>query len=78
MELQCRRCGARAEGLDAAPLPGPAGAAVLGGTCRTCWTAWLARQVVLLNEDRLSPADPAHYARLLREMLLFLKLDATP
>jgi Fe-S cluster biosynthesis and repair protein YggX len=31
-------------------------------------------QVMLINEQRLSPADPAHYARLVVEMRTFLGL----
>ena len=47
---------------------------MLRNTCKTCWAAWLGQQVILINEQRLSPVDPEHFALLLREMGLFLRL----
>jgi Fe-S cluster biosynthesis and repair protein YggX len=37
-------------------------------------------QVMVINEQRLTPADPGHYARLLGEMRTFLGLgeDGAP
>jgi Fe-S cluster biosynthesis and repair protein YggX len=72
--LRCRRCDQQGEALERAPLPGPAGERVLGGTCRTCWEAWRGEQVKLINELRLSPARPDHYALLVERMSAFLKL----
>lgn len=73
-EVQCSRCQSAAAGLDAPPLPGEAGESVLLHTCKACWTAWLGQQVILINERRLSPVDPEHFALLVREMRAFLRL----
>ena len=75
----CARCGAEAEQLPRAPLPGAAGQKVLGRTCASCWEAWKRAQVMLINEYRLEVLNPAHYERLLAEMEAFLGLrDASP
>lgn len=73
-EVSCARCGTIAEGLALAPLPGEVGQRVRGGTCRNCWEAWLKAQVILINENKLSPANPEHYKRLIRDMTAFLNL----
>jgi len=73
-ELTCSRCGATAEGLERAPLPGEVGQAVLEQTCAECWRAWLGEQVKLINELRLSLAEPGSYGRLVEEMKRWLKI----
>ena len=73
-EIQCTRCGQRAAGLEQAPLPGSIGQRVLDGTCAACWQEWIGAQVILMNENRLSPAVPEHYERLMQEMRTFLRL----
>jgi Fe-S cluster biosynthesis and repair protein YggX len=72
--VSCARCGSTAEGLARPPLPGALGLRVQAETCRSCWEAWLRMQVMVINEQRLTPADPGHYARLLGEMRTFLGL----
>ena len=73
-ELRCRRCDSTAEGLDAAPLPGAVGDAVLARTCAACWEIWRGEQVKLINENKLSPANTEHYDFLVDRMKEFLKL----
>jgi len=73
--VRCRRCEAEGRGLDAAPLPGAPGELVLGRTCRACWELWRGEQVRLINEHKLSPASPEHYAFLVEQMTGFLKLS---
>jgi Fe-S cluster biosynthesis and repair protein YggX len=73
--VSCRRCDSTAEGLGATPLPGVPGEQVLQQTCRSCWDAWRGEQVKLINEYRLSPANPEHYAFLVEQMKGFLKLQ---
>ncbi|MHC4428259.1 MAG: Fe(2+)-trafficking protein [Planctomycetota bacterium] len=73
-EVSCARCGSTAPGLPQTPLPGEAGSAVLERTCAACWQEWLGMQVQLINEWQLSPADPEHFERLVREMRTFLGL----
>jgi Fe-S cluster biosynthesis and repair protein YggX len=72
--LNCKRCGLEREGLSRAPLPGESGRRVLEATCRACWESWLGEQVKLINELRLSPAEPEHYELLLGRMSAYLRL----
>jgi len=73
-EVSCSRCGSTAPALERAPLPGPAGAAVLAQSCAVCWREWLGMQVKLINENRLTPANSEHFDLLVREMRAFLNL----
>ena len=73
-EVNCSRCGSTAAALDRAPMPGDVGRSVLARICAACWKEWLRAQVVLINEEKMSPADPEHYDRLLEEMKTFLNL----
>ena len=75
-QVECSRCSRTAEGLPTAPLPGEAGALVAERTCQACWKEWLAAQVILINENSLSPVNPEHFQRLLTEMRAYLCLDA--
>jgi Fe-S cluster biosynthesis and repair protein YggX len=76
-DVQCSRCGSTAAALTATPLPGQLGQTVLTQTCAACWQEWVAAQVILMNEKRLTPGDPEHYAILVREMRTFLSLQET-
>ena len=60
------------EGLDFAPWPGPAGKRVYAHIGKGGWSAWLAHQTMLINENRLSPMNPAHREFLEAEMIKFL------
>lgn len=73
-EVDCARCGTRATALERAPLPGAVGERVLAQTCAACWKGWMSTQVKLMNEHRLSPANPQHYTLLVREMSTYLQL----
>jgi Fe-S cluster biosynthesis and repair protein YggX len=73
-EAPCRRCRAADQPLEAAPLPGEVGELVRASTCRACWDSWRGEQVRLINELKLSPANPQHYAFLVERMKVFLSL----
>jgi len=73
-DVSCARCGNEAAGLEREPLPGATGQLVLERTCGSCWSEWLANQVKLLNEHRLTPANPEHYDFLIQQMRAFLNL----
>ena len=60
------------EGLDFVPWPGELGKRVYAGVGKTAWSAWLAHQTMLINENRLSPLDPKHRAFLEEEMRKYL------
>jgi Fe-S cluster biosynthesis and repair protein YggX len=61
-----------AEGLDFSPWPGEAGKRVFDNIGKPAWSAWLAHQTMLINENRLSPLNPEHRAFLEGEMQKFL------
>jgi Fe-S cluster biosynthesis and repair protein YggX len=70
--VQCEVDGVQAEGLDFPPWPGEAGKRVYASVGKPAWQRWLAHQTMLINENRLSPLNPAHRAMLEAEMLKFL------
>ena len=73
-QVSCSRCGGTAEGLPQAPLPGKTGEMVRDQVCASCWREWLGMQVKVINEYRLSPAEPQHFDFLVAQMKAFLSL----
>lgn len=61
-----------AEGLDFAPWPGELGKRIYENISKEAWATWLAHQTMVINENRLSPIDPATRKRLAAEMEQFL------
>ena len=55
----CQRLQREAEGLAFVPWPGELGQRVFAGISKEAWGQWLAHQTMLINENRLSPLDPA-------------------
>lgn len=47
-----------APGLDRLPYPGPLGQRIFENASREAWSRWVAHQVMLINENRLSPIEP--------------------
>jgi Fe-S cluster biosynthesis and repair protein YggX len=70
--VQCVRLGREAEGLAYAPWPGELGRRIYDSVSKQAWGEWVARQTMLINENRLSPLDPKHRAFLETEMRKFL------
>ena len=70
--VNCVRLGREAEGLAFAPWPGDLGRRVYESVSKQAWAEWVARQTMLINENRLSPLDPRHRAFLETEMRKFL------
>ena len=60
------------DGLDFVPWPGALGQRVYAHIGKSAWTAWLAHQTMLINENRLSPLEPKTRALLETEMEKFL------
>lgn len=56
--VNCSKLGREAEGLDFAPWPGELGRRIYESVSKEAWSAWLAHQTMLINENRLSPLDP--------------------
>ena len=73
-EVTCSRCGNTATGLAARPFAGPMGEAILEQVCAACWRDWMAMQVKVINEYRLSPLDPKHFDLLMAQLKTFLNL----
>jgi len=73
-DVTCSRCGNTAGGLDQAPLPGKVGQRIQDQVCGACWKEWLGMQVKIINEYRLSPAEPRHFDFLVAQMGSFLNL----
>ena len=47
-----------APGLDRPPYPGALGQRIFSEVSREAWSAWVRHQTMLINENRLSLADP--------------------
>ncbi|MFZ4499251.1 MAG: oxidative damage protection protein [Burkholderiales bacterium] len=56
--VQCVKLGREAEGLDLPPYPGALGQRIFDSVSKEAWQAWLKHQTMLVNENRLSLADP--------------------
>lgn len=56
--VQCVKLKREAEGLDFPPYPGPLGQRIYESVSKEAWKAWLEHQKMLVNENRLSLADP--------------------
>ena len=54
----CIKLGREAEGLDFAPYPGALGARIFENVSKEGWEGWKKHQTMLINENRLSLADP--------------------
>jgi len=56
--VKCVKLGHEAEGLDFPPYPGELGKRIYENVSKEAWQAWLRHQTMLVNENRLSLADP--------------------
>jgi Fe-S cluster biosynthesis and repair protein YggX len=56
--VKCVKLGRDAEGLEFAPFPGELGNRVFENVSKEAWKGWLEHQKMLVNENRLSLADP--------------------
>jgi len=54
----CIKLQREAEGLAFTPWPGELGKRIFDNVSKEAWSAWLAHQTMLINENRLSPLDP--------------------
>ncbi|QLI81417.1 oxidative damage protection protein [Chitinibacter fontanus] len=57
--VNCVKLGREAEGLDFAPVPGELGKKIYDNVSKEAWQAWVKHQTMLINENRLSLADPS-------------------
>jgi Fe-S cluster biosynthesis and repair protein YggX len=56
--VNCIKLGHEAEGLDFPPYPGEIGKRIYEHVSKQAWQDWLRHQTMLVNENRLSLADP--------------------
>jgi Fe-S cluster biosynthesis and repair protein YggX len=56
--VNCVLLGREAPGLDRAPYPGPLGQRIFENVSAEAWKKWVAHQIILMNEYRLSPVEP--------------------
>ena len=73
-DVTCSRCGNTTAGLAAQPFTGSIGAAIRDQVCAACWRDWMAMQVKVINEYRLSPLDPKHFELLMAQLKTFLNM----
>lgn len=57
--VNCIKLGKEAEGMDFPPYPGELGKRIYIEVSKEAWATWLKQQTMLVNENRLSLADPA-------------------
>ncbi|WP_303787369.1 oxidative damage protection protein [Azovibrio restrictus] len=58
--VNCIKLGREAEGLDFPPLPGELGKKIFENVSKEAWQQWIRLQTMIINENRLNLADPAH------------------
>jgi len=70
--VQCAKLGKEAEGLETQPYPGDFGTRIFENISKEAWAAWVEKQTILINENRLSTINPEHRKYLLEEMKKYL------
>lgn len=68
----CKVLKREAEGLDTPPYPGELGQRIYDNVSKEGWQQWLQRLAIILNENRLSTADPGSLEVIEQHMLGFL------
>ncbi|MCW9024415.1 MAG: oxidative damage protection protein [Gammaproteobacteria bacterium] len=61
-----------AAGLDSPPYPGELGQQIFENISNEAWTQWLNQLTMVINENRLSTADPRHLDLIEQQMKDFL------
>jgi Fe-S cluster biosynthesis and repair protein YggX len=61
-----------AEGLERPPHPGPLGRRIFENVSEEGWKQWLQRLATIINENKLSTADPGSIKVIEQHMLGFL------
>jgi len=56
--IHCVKLKREAEGFDFPPYPGELGKRIYEHVSKAAWQGWLEHQKMLINENRLSGADP--------------------
>ncbi len=75
--VDCVLLGVESEGLDYAPYPGDLGERIFNQVSKQAWQQWVAHQTMLINENRLTPIEPAARKFLEEEMEKFFFGDGS-
>ncbi|MCK5718600.1 MAG: oxidative damage protection protein [Thiomargarita sp.] len=70
--VNCVKLGREAEGVKIPPYPGELGKKIYDTISQEAWQMWLKQQTMLINEYRLSVADPKTRKMIESEMEKFL------
>jgi Fe-S cluster biosynthesis and repair protein YggX len=70
--VRCAVLKREAEGLERPPHPGPLGQRIFENVSQEGWIQWLQRLATIINENKLSTADPASIEVIEQHMLGFL------
>jgi Fe-S cluster biosynthesis and repair protein YggX len=70
-QVHCVKLGKEAEGLETPPYPGELGQRIFENVSKEAWQLWLRQQTMLINEHRISLADPKARKFLEQEMEKF-------
>lgn len=68
----CQVIKSEAEALDRPPHPGTLGQRIYENVSREGWRKWLERLAIIINENRISTADPGSIALIEQHMVGFL------
>jgi len=69
--VHCVKLHKEADGLDFPPYPGELGKKIYESVSKEGWQLWLSQQTMLINENRLSLADPKSQQFLKEELNKF-------
>lgn len=70
--IYCQVLQQEAEGLDRPPHPGSLGERIYNNVSKEGWNKWLERLTMIINENRLSTADPKSIELIEQHMVGFL------
>ena len=70
--VNCTVLKEEADGLESPPYPGELGQRIFENVSAEGWQQWLQRQVLIINENQLSTAEPQAIELLEQHMLGFL------
>jgi Fe-S cluster biosynthesis and repair protein YggX len=70
--VYCQVLKQEAEGLDRPPHPGELGQRIYENVSKEGWKKWLERLAIIMNENRLSTADPRSVEIIEKHMIGFL------
>lgn len=70
--VQCVVLKEESEGFEQPPYPGELGQRIYDSVSKEGWKKWLERQVLIINENQITTADPKSIAYLEEHMRGFL------